>query len=100
MRQNNLFDDFSKLMTDASEVAFGVRREAETALKSQLERLFARMDIVSREEFEAAKQMAVLAREENERLSKRIATLEQQIAAGAAHGNKADDAGQSSDPSI
>jgi BMFP domain-containing protein YqiC len=63
-------------MTDASEVAQGVRREAETAVKSQLERLLATMDVVTREEFEAVKEMAATAREENEKLSHRVAALE------------------------
>jgi BMFP domain-containing protein YqiC len=100
MRQGNLFDDFTRLMTDASEVALGVRREAETALKSQLERLFASMDIVSREEFEAVKQMAILAREDNVRLLQRIATLELQMAVKSAPSGTPADAGQASDPSI
>ena len=55
MGPNRMLDDFARLMTDASEVAQGVRREAETAVKSQLERLLATMDVVTREEFEAAK---------------------------------------------
>lgn len=81
MRQarGRIFDDLSRLVTDASEVAHGVRREAETVMKAQVERLLAAMDIVSREEFEAAKQMAVLAREENERLERRIKALEARL---------------------
>ena len=71
-----MLDDFARLMTDASEVAQGVRREAETAVKSQLERLLATMDVVTREEFEAVKEMAATAREENEKLSHRVAALE------------------------
>ncbi|MGO9238888.1 MAG: accessory factor UbiK family protein [Methylocella sp.] len=76
MGPNRMLDDFARLMTDASEVAQGVRREAETAVKSQLERLLATMDVVTREEFEAIKQMAATAREENEKLSHRVAALE------------------------
>ncbi|MGA9488361.1 MAG: accessory factor UbiK family protein [Methylocella sp.] len=76
MGQNRMLDDFARLMTDASEVAQGVRREAETAVKSQLERLLATMDVVTREEFEAVKEMAATAREENEKLSHRVAALE------------------------
>lgn len=83
MAQNRVFDDFSKLMTDASEVALGVRREAETAMKSQLERLLATMNVVTREEFEAVKQMAAKARDENERLGKRLAALEADLKAKA-----------------
>lgn len=78
--RNPIFDDFAKLMTDAAGVAHGVRREAETVFKTQLERILAGMDVVTREEFEAVREMAVLAREENERLSARIAALEAKLA--------------------
>ena len=71
-----IFDDVARLMTDAAGVAQGVRREAETVIKTQIERLLASMDVVTREEFEAVRAMAVLAREENERLLKRIEALE------------------------
>lgn len=80
MASNHVLDDFARLLTDATEVAQGVRREAETAVKSQLDRLLATMDVVSREEFEAVKHMAVLARDENEKLSQRVAALEAAIA--------------------
>ena len=75
-----IFDEFAKLMTDAAGVAHGVRREAETVFKTQIERLLAQMDVVTREEFEAVREMATLAREENERLSARIAALEAKLA--------------------
>ena len=71
-----IFDDVARLMTDAAGVAQGVRREAETLMKIQIERLLSSMDVVTREEFEAVREMAVLAREENERLMKRIEALE------------------------
>jgi BMFP domain-containing protein YqiC len=80
MAQNKVFEDFTKLMTDASEMAQGVRREAETAMKSQLERLLATMNVVTREEFEAVKEMAARARDENERLHARLAALEEELA--------------------
>jgi BMFP domain-containing protein YqiC len=73
-------DDFAKLMTDAAGMAHGVRREAETVFKTQLERILAGMDVVTREEFEAVREMAQLAREENERLAQRIAALEAKLA--------------------
>jgi len=77
--RGTMFDDFSRLMTDAAEMAHGVRREAETMVKAQVERLLASMDVVSREEFEATRDMAIAARDENERLAKRIAALEAKI---------------------
>jgi hypothetical protein len=77
--RNVLFDEIARLMTDAAGVAHGVRREAETVARSQAERLMAAMDMVSREEFEAVREMAVLAREENRRLSERLAELEARL---------------------
>jgi BMFP domain-containing protein YqiC len=78
--RNRIFDDFSKLMTDAAGLAEGARREVETLARSQLERLLSGMDLVSREEFEAAREMAVKARAENEKLEARIAALESKLA--------------------
>ncbi|WOJ91421.1 accessory factor UbiK family protein [Methylocapsa polymorpha] len=88
MAQNRVFEDFTRLMTDATEVAQGVRREAETAMKSQIERFLATMDVVTREEFEAVKQMAAAAREENEKLGKRLAALEAELAPKGKSGSK------------
>ncbi|MGD1036337.1 MAG: accessory factor UbiK family protein [Roseiarcus sp.] len=77
--RSRLFDDFSRLMTDAAGLAEGARREVETLVKSQIERLTAGMDFVSREEFDAVREMAALARAENERLEARIAALEAKL---------------------
>jgi BMFP domain-containing protein YqiC len=80
--RSQLFDDFSRLITDAAGLADGARREVETLARSQLERLMAGMDLVSREEFEAAREMAALARAENEKLEARIAALEAKLSSG------------------
>ena len=77
---NRFFDDLSRLMTDAAGLADGARREAQTFARSQLERMLAGMDLVSREEFEAVREMAAKARDENERLAVRIAALEAKLA--------------------
>ncbi len=74
--QSAIFDEIAKLMTEAAGAADGVRREAETVFKSRLQRLVADMDFVSREEFEAVRDMARAAREENEALKARIDALE------------------------
>ena len=76
---SRLLDEFAKLMTDMAGVAQGVRREVETAVKSQAERFIGEMDLVQREEFEAVRDMAAKAREENEALKKRIAALEARL---------------------
>ncbi len=74
-----LFDDLSRLITDAAGLAEGARREVETIVKAQFERLLAGMDVVTREEFEAVKEMAAKARGENEALAARIAALEAKL---------------------
>jgi BMFP domain-containing protein YqiC len=74
--QSPFFDELAKLMTEAAGAADGVRREAQTALRSQFQRVLADMDFVPRQEFEAVRDMARAAREENEALKKRIEALE------------------------
>jgi BMFP domain-containing protein YqiC len=73
---NRFLDELSKLLTDAAGAAQGMRREVETLMKAQGERILRDMDVVQREEFEAVKEMAAKARDENERLSARISELE------------------------
>ena len=77
---NRILDEFAKLMTDAAGAAQGVRREMETAMRAQAERLVASMDLVSREDFEAMRDMAVKARAENRSLSERLDKLEARLA--------------------
>ena len=73
-------DDLSKLMTNAAGVAQGVREEAETLIRSRFERFIADSDLVAREEFEAVRDMAQKAREENMALAARLAALEARLA--------------------
>ena len=73
---NKFFDDMSKLMTNAMGVAQGAKDEAETAFNSMIDRWLANRDFVTREEFDAVREMAVKAREENEALKARIEALE------------------------
>lgn len=80
---NKLFDDFAKLMTDAVGAADGVKRETETFFRGQAEKFLRDMNVVTREEFEAVRDMAQKAREVNEALEKRIAALEQRLGTGA-----------------
>jgi BMFP domain-containing protein YqiC len=74
-----LYDEFARLMNDAAGVAQGVRREVDTVLRSQAERILRDLDVVHREDLEAVKEMARLAREENESLKARIAALEAKL---------------------
>jgi BMFP domain-containing protein YqiC len=92
---NRIFDEMARLMNDAAGVAQGVRREFDTLFRAQAEKMLRDLDIVSREEFEAVKEMARLAREENDALKARIEALEGKIAAKTA--KKAKDADPSAE---
>ena len=76
---NRFFDEIGRLMNDAAGAAQGVKREVDTVMRNQAERILRDLDIVKREEFEAVKDMARLAREENEALKARIAALEAKL---------------------
>ena len=73
---NRFLDEMARVMNDAAGVAQGVRREFDTLFRNQAERILRDLDVVQREEFETVKEMARLAREENEALKARIAALE------------------------
>jgi len=79
---NRFFDEIGRLMNDAAGAAQGVKREFDTVMRTQAEKFLRDMDLVKREEFEAVKDMARLAREENEVLRTRIAALETKLGAG------------------
>ena len=82
--RSRIADDLARLFNDAAGLAGGMRREAETLMRTQLERILSHMDVVTREEFEAVRDMAALARTENERLEKKIADLEAKLAGRSA----------------
>ncbi len=77
--QTRFFDEMAKLMTNAAGAAQGVRREIDTLIQAQMERVLNNMELVKREEFEAVKAMAQKAREENDALSARLAALEARL---------------------
>ena len=87
--RSKFFDDLSQLMTNAAGVAHGARTEAETAMRGWFERFLADSNLVTREEFEAVRDMAIKAREENERLARRIDELERRPGASAGRGPEA-----------
>ncbi len=76
---SRILDDIARLATDAAGAAQGVRREVETVVKTQIERLLRDLDVVTREEFEAVREMALIAREENDKLAARLAALEEKL---------------------
>ncbi len=77
---NRLFDEMARLKGDAASVAQGVKREAETVFRTQMERIVADLDLVKREEFDVVRELASQARAENESLKQRIAELEAKLA--------------------
>lgn len=81
---NRMFDEFAKLMTDAAGAAQGLRREGEEFFRAQAERMLHSMDLVQREEFEAVREMAVRALEENAALKARLEAMEAAASAGQA----------------
>ena len=80
--QNKFLEDISKVMTNAMGVAQGAKTEAETAMKSWMDRWLADRDFVSREEFDAVRLMAQKARAENVALLARLDALEAKRADG------------------
>ncbi len=77
---NRFFDDLAKLMTDAAGAADGFKKETEALFRGQAEKFLREMNVVSREDFEAVREMAQKARQENDALAARIALLEERLA--------------------
>jgi BMFP domain-containing protein YqiC len=84
---SRFFDELAKLMSNAAGAAQGVRKEFDSLVRTQIERAMSGMDVVQREEFEAVKQMAAKAREENERLQQKITELETRLGQGGSPAN-------------
>lgn len=81
---SKLFDDLAKLASGAMGTAAGLRDEMEAQVRQQLERMLARMDVVTREEFDAVREMAETARAEQEALAAKVAMLESRLGPAAA----------------
>jgi BMFP domain-containing protein YqiC len=88
--QTRFFDEMAKLMTNAAGAAQGVRREIDTLVQAQMERILNNMELVKREEFEAVKAMAQKAREENDALGARLQALEARLGGQSASDSRAD----------
>lgn len=74
--RNPLLNDFAELMTDAFAAAQAAGEEAQSVFRAQADKMAARMDLVSREEFDAVKAVAQAARDEADALKARIEALE------------------------
>ena len=81
MQTNNpMFEELARLMSGAMGTMAGVREEAEAQMRQQIERVLRRLDMVTREDFEAVQDMAATARAEQEALAERVAALEAKLA--------------------
>ena len=80
---SRFFDELAKLMTNAAGAAQGVRKEIDSLVQTQVERVLNNLNVVKREEFDVVRDMAEKARAENERLEKRLADLEARLATRA-----------------
>ena len=87
--QNRLFDDLVKMMNGAAGTFAGMSREAEGAFRERVREWVGGLDMVSREEFEAVKAIAVAAREENQALKLRLDAIETAAATGSGAGGGA-----------
>src|SRR5687768_5169023 len=76
---SRFFDELAKIATNAAGAAQGVRREIDTLVKAQVERVLNDVGVVKREDFEVVREVAQKAREENDRLNERIAVLEARL---------------------
>jgi BMFP domain-containing protein YqiC len=81
---SKFFDELAKLMSSASGAAQGMRKEVDTLVQAQVERVLNNLNVVKREEFDVVKDMVAKARAENEKLEKRLAELEAKLGNSAA----------------
>ena len=86
---NRIFDELARLATDAAGAAQGVRREVETVVRSQFDRLIKDMDVATREEVGVLRELVLATRAENERLEARLKLLEEKLAQAGAAGSPA-----------
>jgi BMFP domain-containing protein YqiC len=78
---NRLLDDLAKVATGALGSLSGVKHEVEARLQRHLESILSRMNLVSREEFDAMRDVAQAAREAQIRLEARVKELESRLEA-------------------
>ncbi|MCM8556565.1 accessory factor UbiK family protein [Sphingomicrobium sediminis] len=74
--QNKIFDDLAKVLNGAAGTFAGMGREAQASMRDRLKDMMGTEDMVTRDEFEAVKAMAIKAREENEALKARLDAME------------------------
>ena len=78
--ENPLIADFVKLMNSAAGTLAGMGREARDSAREHFKETLGGLDFVSREEFDAVKDLATKAREEADVLKARLDALEAKVA--------------------
>jgi BMFP domain-containing protein YqiC len=79
--EKHIFDDLSKMLNGIAGTVAGMGREAESNFRERAREWAGGIDSVSREEFDAVKQMAAAARTEADALGVRVAKLEAAVGA-------------------
>jgi|TARA_B110000263_G_scaffold85512_1_gene74660 BMFP domain-containing protein YqiC len=77
--RNRFLGDIARVANGAAGVATGMRDEIESIVQQRLERVLSRLNLVTREEFEVVKALAVKARQEQEVLQKRLDEVEKEL---------------------
>ena len=76
---NRILDDLARVANGAVSTLVGIKNEIDALVRQRIERLLNDANVVPREEFDAVKAMAAKARTEQERLEKRIVSLEAKL---------------------
>ena len=77
--RNRLLGDIARVANGAAGVATGMRDEIEAIVQQRLERVLSRLNLVTREEFDVIKELAVKARQEQEALQKRLDEIDKEL---------------------
>ena len=78
-KDSNLLDDMARMASSATGAAFDFKREIEGVVAAQLEKMMGKMNMVTREEFDAVRDIARKARAENESLREELEALKADI---------------------
>lgn len=75
-KDNKIFSDMARLMSDAAGGMMDMKREIEAMVSAQLEKLLRNMNLATKEELDTALSMLAKLREEQEEMKKKLSRLE------------------------
>ena len=81
MVKEKLFEDMTKLASSGASVLVGMRKQIKDEIRSHMDDMAMRMDLVPREDFERLEDMLKEARQIQDEQNKRIETLEKALKA-------------------